>query len=347
MSKLEKIILDNYINELWFKFRYDVLKKYNFKKGDKKTYIGNKESRTCRYCGATDKKKFKMEAHAFPELMGNHYLIDYEECDECNNKFAVNIENHFGKWTAPWRTMERIDGKNGIPAYQSYNRETEVRAANSRNISIFTKSIDQLIIDDERGRRIKLNLDRQPYIPSAVYKCLIKMAFVMIPEKFTWEKSVLRGYLADWKNEFDLTKPVQILHRFAPGPLPNDRFSAYLIKAKNDVKESIPYMQFILQMGNHSFQIVVLPFGSIPNKSETSFAYQNRYFNCMHVSNKHEEIFGNIKNDVLDMTSKSQVKGDTLTLSFNCGTVKPMPKLIGEDISKIKKTLQSIINTSN
>lgn len=318
-------------------FRYDELKKYSFQKGDEKKYIGNKENRICRYCGETNKNKFKKEAHAFPELMGNHYLIDYEECDSCNNKFAINIEDHFGKWTAPWRTMERIDGKNGIPGYQSYDKQTEVRAPNSKNISISTKNIDQLIINDERGKSIKINLDRQPYIPIAVYKCLVKMAYVMIPKKFTWEINVLRRYLTDWNNEFELTKPIQIIHRFAPGPLPNDRFSVYLIKTKNDITESIPYMQFILQMGNHSFQIILLPFAYIQNKPESSYSGQNRYFTCKHVTNEHERKFGRISNELHDMTSKDKVKGDNLDLYFNVGVVKELPELIGEDISKIKK----------
>jgi hypothetical protein len=40
-----------------------------------------------------------MEAHAFPEFIGNRELISNYECDICNERFSRTIEDHLAKYT--------------------------------------------------------------------------------------------------------------------------------------------------------------------------------------------------------------------------------------------------------
>lgn len=71
-----------------------------FLKGPGKIYVGRKDLQTCRYCGKSKPAvTFKKEAHAFPELIGNHVLIALDECDSCNEQFSTSVEDHFAKFT--------------------------------------------------------------------------------------------------------------------------------------------------------------------------------------------------------------------------------------------------------
>jgi len=62
---------------------------------DRKIKIGedNRDKRICRFCKKKKPDvKFKKEAHAISEALGNKKLILNEECDSCNEFFDENIE---------------------------------------------------------------------------------------------------------------------------------------------------------------------------------------------------------------------------------------------------------------
>lgn len=65
-----------------------------------KTYkVPKKENRTCKYCGK-DKQNttFRNDSHIIPHSLGNNKYIDAEECDNCNQKFSLEIENDSTKF---------------------------------------------------------------------------------------------------------------------------------------------------------------------------------------------------------------------------------------------------------
>ena len=84
---------------------------------DKKQYLGEKDKsqRCCIYCGKRGEKNFTEKAHAIPEALGNE-IIQNEECDECNDYFANNIEEYFTNFLSFSRVIYGIDGKNGKPS---------------------------------------------------------------------------------------------------------------------------------------------------------------------------------------------------------------------------------------
>lgn len=72
---------------------------------------------TCRYCGKSKPEvQFKTDCHALSETIGNRRLLAKGECDYCNKFFGNGIENHFGKWSLPYRVMSCIRGKKGYPS---------------------------------------------------------------------------------------------------------------------------------------------------------------------------------------------------------------------------------------
>src|SRR5688572_6739953 len=87
---------------------YDCLDQWNLKPGDK-IVLGSKDNCLCRFCGrGKPDVTFEFDAHAIPEALGNKSLYTNCECDSCNQKFGKGIENDFGNWSKPMRTMGRI-----------------------------------------------------------------------------------------------------------------------------------------------------------------------------------------------------------------------------------------------
>lgn len=43
----------------------------------------------CRFCGATDARVFRHEAHTLPEAFGNKWVTSLDECDRCNARFGA------------------------------------------------------------------------------------------------------------------------------------------------------------------------------------------------------------------------------------------------------------------
>lgn len=51
----------------------------------KKDILGDKDNKSCIYCGRNDgETTFKKVAHVIPAALGNKYVFNYNECDECN-----------------------------------------------------------------------------------------------------------------------------------------------------------------------------------------------------------------------------------------------------------------------
>lgn len=87
-----KKILDN------FEYKFNIYAPEKVKK-----YFGetNKKKRKCIYCGGCmedNTAEFKENAHAIPEALGNKTYFQCEECDNCNDFFAKNVEEDMCNW---------------------------------------------------------------------------------------------------------------------------------------------------------------------------------------------------------------------------------------------------------
>src|SRR3954462_7886092 len=112
---LEGYALDDWVGaeqDLAFAMNYREIALYHLDE-PKPQYIGSKSDRKCRYCGAVPPAKFRILAHAIPEMIGNRSLIANDECDECNVFFSETVEDSLGKMLSPLRTLLAIPGKKG------------------------------------------------------------------------------------------------------------------------------------------------------------------------------------------------------------------------------------------
>ena len=92
---------------------YDLSKLETVDPGLNKRFIGTRFN--CRFCGECDKKLFgqKMNAHTFPEALGNKLLFSLDECKSCNNYFSI-YEDSLCKAAGPFLTLGGVKGKKGF-----------------------------------------------------------------------------------------------------------------------------------------------------------------------------------------------------------------------------------------
>ena len=241
----------------WFSENYDLIAFNTVDQNSGKIVLEPDNELLCRYCGESDKRKFSLIAHAFPELIGNKKIIDKCECDTCNRHFSKLVEDDFGKWTLPVRSVGRVKGKK-IPALVSDRKDFQLRSKDKNNIDIFCPSdIDPRFIYDHTANRVRLTLPRQRYIPMGVFKCLVKMALAIMPN----EEAILCSHLKKWILEKQHTHesfrftPLKIFTQMVSGPLSSDTVNYQLLRRKRS--SECPYMVFVVSFSNLALQIML------------------------------------------------------------------------------------------
>jgi hypothetical protein len=172
----------NKFNNLFFDENYEILSFDRFSSGENK-FIG--KGIKCRFC-KKDKSEttFLNVSHAIPQLLGNKRIILLDECDSCNKFFSENLEDHFGKYTKPYRTFSRIKGsKNKIASYKSKDGFTTISVNKEQQDIEFFIQPESNMFFDELSNSIKITLDFESHIPVAVYKTLVKIALSLIEDE--------------------------------------------------------------------------------------------------------------------------------------------------------------------
>ncbi len=246
----------------------------------RKLYIGDKTKRQCRFCGENDPSKFRLEAHAFPELIGNRELISNSECDICNERFSRTIEDHLGKYTLLARAITQIKGKKR-PSYKSQSQQSRIDSLNNR-IEIIYHPDDNFIELDLDNKRVKIRGYRQPYIPRSVFKCLVKMGISILPDsELPYFTDTIKWLLIEnpQNDPVAAAGPFSTICSFTPGPKPFPFIMATLLKRKVDTAD-LPYTIFFIAFSNFTFQIA-LPFSNkdchLIGKQLTLPAFPNIY----------------------------------------------------------------------
>ncbi|MGB6063983.1 MAG: HNH endonuclease [Desulfomonilaceae bacterium] len=241
----------------YFCDHYEGISQYHLT-GRKKTYIGSKGERRCRYCGKTKSNtSFRMVAHAFPRFIGNRTLLANDECDECNKSFGTVLEDHFAKFLKPHLTAAQVAGKRGIPTVKSRSGKSrfEVKPPGP---AITIHPDDPIVEMHDEKNEFTFRTFREAYVPMAVFKCLTKMAIAIIPEDLLH----FFGCAANWIRLNDHgacpppIQPLICLETFTPGPRPYPGVHSLLLKRKHD-RDLVPYMIFGVAVGNSMYQIIV------------------------------------------------------------------------------------------
>lgn len=239
-------------NNSFFDENYETLSLEIYSSGKNK-FIG--DGVKCRFC-KKDKSEttFSNISHAIPQAIGNKRIILRDECDICNKFFSENLEDHFDKYTKPYRTFARIKGESKIPTYKSKNKKTRISVDKERDIEIFLPVGSDIF--DNTSNSMKISLDFEPHIPAAVYKALVKMALSLIED----EKELSAFQITiKWILEKDHSKhfvhPLKMQIQFIEnGAILRDGFVCFLRRKKG---KFVPYAIFVIGFGNWIYQILV------------------------------------------------------------------------------------------
>lgn len=298
--------MDDVLEKL--KLDYDLIDSYVLGRGQKH-YIGVK-GKECRFCNKSSPNvSFKSLAHAVPEFLGNHQLIIHNECDSCNTFFSEHLENHLDKYTKPYRSVGQIKGKKKIPKYKSKDHKSRFSIDNESGITISASTENDFAEIDLDNNKIKLDFHREPYIPSAVYKCLVKIALSVISE----EELKTFSHALNWIQNKDHSKlvmtPLSLLVTRVPGPQPFPKMIVKVLRKKPSA-DNCPYCILVLCFANIVYQIVIPSDGEIESKK------LNIVINFYPIKIASKPIFGNIFRNVESLTNSSIVEDDKISIEY-------------------------------
>lgn len=223
------------------------------------------EDYECRFCGQTDKIRFKGKAHIIPEFTGNKDLVYKSECDDCNNLFS-KYERDLMLFGGVKNIIAGIKGKK-YPRHIEKNKfELNYTGENELTIKEYNKN-DQLKIQDGK---FSVSSSSQKICLRFVQKALVKIALSMI------EKEELRKFskTLDWlqKPEDNLTErnhPIFLLIEREKRP-PLKKPGAMLLKKKKEYSNyNSPEYTFLFYYSFFAYQLF-LPF----NKSDSDLDFE-------------------------------------------------------------------------
>jgi len=299
-----------------FKFydeRYDGLGQWMLEPG-KLVFLGDRNNRQCRFCGKKfPDVTFSKDAHVIPEQLGNKSLFSYYECDKCNEFFGTGIENDFGNWSKPMRTLNRIKGKKGVPKIKKTDTGWCIDGV-PHGLEIKQKGDDPAFEIDLNKEEMTFRLTRDPYTPIAVRKALVKMGLTLLPEDelsnfhsaLDWvqTKNYSIGRLLGWP----------IIQTIMPGAYRSDLICLLVFRRKLDDLD-VPYAFFILTYGNEMFQVFI----PSPERDKHIKGKELKLYRFPSILDFYPSDIGLPQVALLDLTSGVVVRKDTVTsvLSFD------------------------------
>jgi len=309
----------------WYDTHYEVIS-HDYLSSERKRFLGAEQQQICRYCGqGRPATSFSMEAHAISLLMGNKTLFDALECDACNAHFGKALEDHLAKWMHPFRTMGRIDGRNGAPNWKSRDGQSRIEVANASNLRIWLDSDNYQILLNEDGNFFRLPLERQPYVPMGVFKALIKMALAVMPSADLTHCEHLKRWILSPTHSFDSHPygPLNIYLQQFSGPAPTKGLAYWLLRRRPE-SEVAPYLTFALQFSNLSIQ-VILPMHEQDRAFMHGKHFELGWFPLLSGIGAHEEKYGPTTHRILDMSNPNTVKGDQESMRFKYQSIEVIP----------------------
>jgi hypothetical protein len=218
----------------------------------------NDPIKKCRFCEKSEPEvSFRKIAHAIPELIGNKKILTNNECDSCSEIFSLLLDDSLAKFLGLWRTLMQIKGKTGIVSYKDPDGISRIDYTDS-GIVIKNHENNEFTKINFDDNTITINGFRQPYVPIAVFKCLVKIAISIIPyDLLIYFEDTKKWLLEDSHKDtkYDI-QPIFTLLTLIPGVRPFGDLSITVARRKDD-SVKVPFMQMAIYFGNLGFQIIV------------------------------------------------------------------------------------------
>lgn len=237
---------------------YIPLVSYPIIDGDKKIFLGEKEKRTCRFCGRSkaDGVTFKKEAHALSNLIGNNSLFSYYECDECNQRFSI-YEGDFAEFMKIYHCILKVKGKRGIPSYRMNTSRVDIEGTTTA-IKQFEGDPTLQCNIDEVNKKLTITALRT-YTPIHVYKALLKMALTILPKEDLEHCMSALKFLNKEPVSVKIPLPV-VIQMYGQGADVHHSIMGAIFKRRENAKGMVFSYVFLLAYNNMCFQMPI--FGS-------------------------------------------------------------------------------------
>lgn len=302
----------------FYRLNYQVVCWYFLEPG-KRIILGDQADQLCRFCGKRSPEvTFRHLAHAIPESLGNKSLFSAYECDSCNKFFGDGIENDFGNWSKPMRTLTNIKGKKGVPTLKNETAGWRVEY-DSGILKVNHCESDPIFTVDMDAKHVTFQLKRDSYTPEAVLKAFVKMGLSVMPEVEipNFAKSI--EWIGKHDNEDRFVLPSPVIYSSVPSQRPNDVISILVIRRKDEIMDT-PYAYFILGYGNEYFQ-VMLP------SQERDQILNGQSFLIKPFPNTR---FGSPNYHSLDLTDRQVVHGEIVSQVMTFGTRRRVDPISGQ-----------------
>jgi HNH endonuclease len=296
----------------FYEDNYDLIGEW-YLKPNEKVVLHDATPDVCRFCGeSTPTVTFNDLAHAVPESLGNKSLSTDYECDSCNNKFGKGIENDFGNWSMPMRTIARIKGKNGVPTIKKGPKGWSLEYERKKGLIATQYENDPIFTIDEANKSIHFKLKRMSYTPVAVLKAFVKMALSVMPETEMPNFKIALQWINNPDHTIGLVDSFPVPYTFIPGPLPNDLVVLRVHRKKEGV-ENVLYAFMILQYANEMFQVFI---PSPENDAKLPQPVTIHHYPTPYDLDPNWK-YGKIGRTTIDLTGRAVVKNDFA--SIRCG----------------------------
>lgn len=233
-----------------FNGTYAVLRYAKGYPGGPVQYFGHKGM--CRFCGETDRTKFRMVAHLVPEALGNTCLISKDECDGCNALFS-EYESNLVDAVRPILTIGGTVGKsNKVPQTGRTGGQTTIRHSvgdEGRRLAFMTSGGNpEFGVGKDGAIILPFPVPPIPFKPRLAYKALVKMAYAMLPDHELCHYTKLKSWI---RNKADVEDFPCLETGLSFGSLGNAPkiVSAALLRRVNP-SDKTPYIVFLLCAGS-------------------------------------------------------------------------------------------------
>lgn len=299
--------------------RYETVALFHIARRDRPRFLGDRSQRVCRFCGR-DKTSttFSTRAHAIPESLGNTTLFSAYECDACNQLFGDNIENDLANWSKPHRTIARIRGKRGVPTMKSSGQDSSWRIEyEDTGFRMTHYEHDPFFTIDEKSGTIEFHPIRDPYIPVAVLKALVKVGLTLIPDGELHAFADTMPWVMSTNHTASFMRSSTVVATFVPGPMPSDLMYAEILRRRGHISD-VPYAFLILSYGNETYQV------SLPSRAEDA-VIAGKQLSFPPYPPQHSPAaagWERATHKPVDMSGQSVVRGEKIRVSMHFDAVR-------------------------
>jgi len=173
--------------------------------------IDHQQPIKCIFCHKTSEEtKFGKDPHVIPYLLGNPFLLHYEECNECNSYFGETLECELDKYLKPYRTLNRLKNRSGNLIRTDFSPKRSFRYEEAQNTYFFDLLENELSFDHDKNTAT-IHVKREKHSPLLVYKALMKIFFGLLPREHLSKFENLRQWIIDRDKNSKIFSPLTVI----------------------------------------------------------------------------------------------------------------------------------------